>query len=70
MRAVTAMAKAPPIVSRNAARPSGPHTTVIVMENIDRELTAGDTPHGPVHLKILRAAQEVGGPMFFSTIIS
>jgi heavy metal efflux system protein len=44
-------------------------TTVIVMENIHRELTAGDAPHAPVHLKILRAAQEVGGPMFFSTII-
>jgi hypothetical protein len=39
------------------------------MENIDRELTAGDTPNAPVHLKILRAPQEVGGPMFFSTII-
>ncbi len=44
-------------------------STVIVMENIHRELTSGDTPHSPMHLKILRAAQEVGGPMFFSTII-
>ncbi len=44
-------------------------TTVIVMENIHRGLTAGDAQHAPIHLKILHAAQEVGGPMFFSTII-
>ncbi|HLI79626.1 MAG TPA: CusA/CzcA family heavy metal efflux RND transporter, partial [Candidatus Binataceae bacterium] len=43
-------------------------TTVIVMENIHRELTEEDS-HSPIHLKILHAAQEVGGPMFFSTII-
>ncbi len=44
-------------------------TTVIVMENIDRHLTSGMMPHESVRLKILHAAQEVGGPMFFSTII-
>ncbi|HVN29763.1 MAG TPA: CusA/CzcA family heavy metal efflux RND transporter, partial [Candidatus Binataceae bacterium] len=43
-------------------------TTVIVMENIHRALTVEDS-HAPIHLKILHAAQEVGGPMFFSTII-
>ena len=45
-------------------------TTVIVMENIHRQLTDGrhaaraDASDGSC-----RAAQEVGGPMFFSTII-
>jgi cobalt-zinc-cadmium resistance protein CzcA len=44
-------------------------TTVIVMENIDRHLTAGILPHESTRLKILHAAQEVGSPMLFSTII-
>ncbi|HKN01577.1 MAG TPA: CusA/CzcA family heavy metal efflux RND transporter [Candidatus Binataceae bacterium] len=44
-------------------------TTVIVMENIDRHLTSGELPHESTRLKILRAAQEVGSPMLFSTII-
>ena len=44
-------------------------TTVIVMENIDRHLTSGELPHESTRLKILRASQEVGGPMLFSTII-
>jgi len=44
-------------------------TTVIVMENIDRHLTSGVLPHESTRLKILHAAQEVGGPMLFSTII-
>ena len=44
-------------------------TTVIVTENIDRHLTSGENPHESIRLKILHAAQEVGGPMFFSTII-
>ena len=44
-------------------------TTVIVMENIDRHLTSGILPHESTRLKILHAAQEVGGPMLFSTII-
>jgi cobalt-zinc-cadmium resistance protein CzcA len=44
-------------------------TTVIVMENIDRHLTSGDLPHESIRLKILHAAQEVGGPMLFSTLI-
>ncbi|MGC1678138.1 MAG: CusA/CzcA family heavy metal efflux RND transporter [Candidatus Binataceae bacterium] len=44
-------------------------TTVIVMENIERHLTSGERPSEGSRLKILRAAQEVGGPMLFSTII-
>ena len=44
-------------------------STVIVMENIYRSITSGDNRLEPMHLKILRAAEEVGGPMFFSTII-
>lgn len=44
-------------------------TTVIVMENIERHLTSGERPTEGSRLKILRAAQEVGGPMLFSTII-
>ncbi len=44
-------------------------TSVIVMENIHRHLSSGESPHESVHHKILRAAQEVGGPMFFSTLI-
>ncbi len=44
-------------------------TSVIVMENIHRHLAAGESPHESTHHVILRAAQEVGGPMFFSTLI-
>lgn len=44
-------------------------TTVIVMENIERHLTAAERSHESFRLRILAAAQEVGGPMFFSTII-
>jgi cobalt-zinc-cadmium resistance protein CzcA len=44
-------------------------TTVIVMENIERHLTSSERPHESYRLRILAAAQEVGGPMFFSTIV-
>src|SRR5713226_2339966 len=44
-------------------------TTVIVMENIERHLNASERSHESYRLRILAAAQEVGGPMFFSTII-
>ena len=44
-------------------------TTVIVIENIHRHLMSGEAPHESTRSSILRAAQEVGGPMFFSTII-
>ena len=44
-------------------------STVIVMENIYRSVTNGDLRAEPMHLKILRAAEEVGGPIIFSTII-
>ena len=44
-------------------------TTVIVMENIHRHLTSGESPHESTRSNIQRAAQEVGGPMFFSTVI-
>ena len=44
-------------------------TTVIVMENIHRHLMSGEAPHESQRSSILRAAQEVGGPMLFSTII-
>jgi cobalt-zinc-cadmium resistance protein CzcA len=50
-------------------------STVIVMENIHRHLTV-ELPPGAeaasdsrLRGRILRAAQEVGGPMFFSTLI-
>jgi len=43
-------------------------TTVIVIENIHRHL-ASEPSHGSTRGSILRAAQEVGGPMFFSTVI-
>ena len=42
-------------------------TTVIVIENIHRHLMSGEAPHESTRSSILRAAQEVGGPMFFST---
>ncbi len=44
-------------------------TTVIVMENIERHLTAPERSSESYRLRILSAAQEVGGPMFFSTLI-
>src|SRR5260370_12263991 len=44
-------------------------TTVIVMENIERHLTAPQRSHESYRLRILAAAQEVGGPMFFSSMI-
>ncbi|HYL59958.1 MAG TPA: CusA/CzcA family heavy metal efflux RND transporter [Candidatus Acidoferrales bacterium] len=44
-------------------------TTVIVMENIERHLTSDERPHESYRLRILSAAQEVAGPMFFSTVI-
>src|ERR1700691_968455 len=44
-------------------------TTVIVMENINRHLSSDEFAHESSVGKILRAAQEVGGPMFFSTLI-
>jgi cobalt-zinc-cadmium resistance protein CzcA len=44
-------------------------TTVIVIENIHRHLMSGEAPHESTRGSILRAAQEVGGPMLFSTII-
>jgi heavy metal efflux system protein len=44
-------------------------STVIVMENIHRHLIGRDRRHENVRSDILRAAQEVGGPMLFSTLI-
>jgi cobalt-zinc-cadmium resistance protein CzcA len=44
-------------------------SSVIVMENIFRHLTSPDRPHESTRSTILHAAQEVGGPMFFSTLI-
>jgi len=44
-------------------------STVIVMENIFRHLTTDEMAHESTQHHILRAAQEVGGPMFFSTLI-
>ena len=44
-------------------------STVIVMENIYRSVTSHETSHESMRLRILHAAEEVGGPMFFSTII-
>src|SRR5580658_4690216 len=44
-------------------------TTVIVMENIERHLTAPERSMESFRLRILAAAQEVGGPMLFSTVI-
>src|SRR5712692_863863 len=44
-------------------------TTVIVMENIERHLTVPERSSENYRLRILAAAQEVGGPMFFSTLI-
>ncbi len=44
-------------------------STVIVMENIHRHLAAEGERHDNLLPRILLAAQEVGGPMFFSTLI-
>jgi heavy metal efflux system protein len=44
-------------------------STVIVMENIHRHLTGEELAHEPVITHVLRATQEVVGPMFFSTLI-
>jgi heavy metal efflux system protein len=44
-------------------------TTVIVMENIERHLTAPERMRESIRLRILQAAQEVGQPMLFSTLI-
>ncbi len=45
-------------------------STVIVVENIYRHLTTEETLAGEtMALRVLRAAQEVGGPMLFSTLI-
>ena len=43
-------------------------STIIVVENIFRHLTA-EEPAGDTLSSIARAAQEVGGPMFYSTTI-
>jgi cobalt-zinc-cadmium resistance protein CzcA len=44
-------------------------STVIVIENIFRHLTTEQYEEARVPGRILRAAQEVGGPMLFSTLI-
>ncbi|MGH7934137.1 MAG: efflux RND transporter permease subunit [Candidatus Binataceae bacterium] len=44
-------------------------STVIVMENMHRHLAVTSPSHESVRPRILRAAQEVGGPIFFSTVI-
>jgi cobalt-zinc-cadmium resistance protein CzcA len=44
-------------------------TTVIVVESIHRSLMLGDRPDESNWLTILKASQEVGEPMLFSTII-
>ncbi len=44
-------------------------STIIVVENIYRHLVANDYEHEDTLRCIKRAAQEVGGPMFFSTLI-
>jgi len=44
-------------------------STVIVIENIYRHLSSGAAPHESTQSSILRAAQEVGGPILFSTLI-
>ena len=44
-------------------------STVIVMENIHRHLLGRDGHHENLRTAILRAGQEVGGPMLFSTLI-
>jgi heavy metal efflux system protein len=44
-------------------------STVIVMENIYRHLTTDATVSGDTYSSILNASTEVGGPMFYSTLI-
>jgi cobalt-zinc-cadmium resistance protein CzcA len=44
-------------------------STVIVMENIYRHLTANELPSESTYDCIRRASVEVGGPMFYSTLI-
>ena len=44
-------------------------STIIVVENIYRHLTDRGTGTGDTLSSIARAAQEVGGPMFYSTLI-
>ncbi|HTW88406.1 MAG TPA: CusA/CzcA family heavy metal efflux RND transporter [Candidatus Binataceae bacterium] len=44
-------------------------STVIVMENVHRHLTTSEVQQEAVRARILRAASEVGGPIFFSTLI-
>jgi cobalt-zinc-cadmium resistance protein CzcA len=44
-------------------------TTVIVAENIFRHLSSGEAPHESTESTILRAGVEVGGPVFFSTLV-
>ncbi len=44
-------------------------STVIVIENIYRHLSAEEHQHESVRARIQHAAQEVGGPMLFSTLI-
>ncbi len=44
-------------------------STVIVIENIFRHLTSDENPSETTLLCIKRASSEVGGPMFYSTLI-
>jgi heavy metal efflux system protein len=44
-------------------------STVIVMESVHRELEDPQQTTEPAPLRILHAAQEVGGPILFSTVI-
>ena len=44
-------------------------STVIVIENIYRHLTSDENPSETTLLRIKRASTEVGGPMFYSTLI-
>ncbi|MBV8056858.1 MAG: efflux RND transporter permease subunit, partial [Deltaproteobacteria bacterium] len=44
-------------------------STIIVVENIYRHLTADDRAGGDMLESISRASAEVGGPMFYSTLI-
>jgi cobalt-zinc-cadmium resistance protein CzcA len=44
-------------------------STVIVMESIHRDLAGAYQSGDPIRLRILHAAQEVAGPILFSTVI-
>jgi cobalt-zinc-cadmium resistance protein CzcA len=44
-------------------------STVVVIENIYRHLSSAELEHESTAVRVLRAAQEVGGPIFFSTLI-